>query len=244
MVSWAMLCCFSPKRVSAEERNMNEDPSEHIGNSSPPPQSSTERLRKELKTLVPNADFHRYAQQVELDYRQKMSDDVENLNNLLEAFITVLRERTSHKQKDKGWNLPSAPWSTKPKMKVFSVVAAKTFGADDQILSKLDAEVCSSAADCDVVFVFCPVTSRVQSDVDDAMRGIPAGARGKSVILVVMHHSRKDISPSETEVNHGHQSVIQDVHVVYHETIKGLMNCGRNDRAMQTLKELSKVFTS
>lgn len=227
---------------------MSDDPFEDSENSAPLPQRSTARLIKELRTLVPDAeDLHKCVAKVELDYQQKMNDDVENLNNLLEAFTAVLKERTSQKQKDKGWTWPGVPgvsWPTKPKVKVFSVVAAETFGAHKQILSKVDAEVCSSPAHCDVVVVFCPVTSRVGSDVDDAMREIPERARGKTVILVVMHHSRKDISSSETQLNHRHENVIQDVHVVYHETIKGLIKCDRNYKAIETLKDLCKIFTA
>lgn len=226
---------------------MSEDPIWDQENHTHSPQKSTDALISELKDLLPAADdVHRCVEKVVSDYRQKMPHDVHNVNNLLEAFNTALKEETSQKQKETGsWLSISRPAFMKPapKMKVFPVVAAKTFGADRQILKAVDADVCGSPADCDVVVVFCPVTSRVGSDVDDALRNIPDRASGKKVILLVMHHSRKDISSTETHLNHGHQNVIQDVHVVYHETVKGLIKCDRNSHAIETLKEWGKRFT-
>lgn len=69
------------------------------------------------------------------------------------------------------WKLPWSFGLSKPK--VFPVVAAQTFGAHTEILQKVNVDVCASPADCDVVMVFCPVTSCVGSDVAHAMRNIP-----------------------------------------------------------------------
>lgn len=204
-------------------------------------QESTARLVNQLRTLVPKADnLHTCVEMVISDYRQRIHD-VDNLNNLFEAFITVLKERTPQNQTEKGSWLTSWFTTSAVKVKVFPVVAAKTFGADTEILKKVNVEVCQHPADCDVVVVFCPVTCRVGSDVDDAMRNIPAEACGKRVILLVMHHLRKDISPAEAQQNHGHQNVI---HVVYHETKNGLIKCDTNDRAIETLQEWCKAFTA
>lgn len=67
-------------------------------------------------------------------------------------------------------------------MKVHSVTTGQTFGADGEILEKVKTLLSSTTKvkitdyqGCDIIIVFCPITSRVGSDVPAAMRKIPAG---------------------------------------------------------------------
>ena len=59
-------------------------------------------------------------------------------------------------------------------MKVFLVVTGQTFGADQVILEQVkrspEVEITRNLQDCDFIIVFCPIMSRVGSDVEAAMR--------------------------------------------------------------------------
>ncbi|KAJ0039418.1 hypothetical protein NL108_015129 [Boleophthalmus pectinirostris] len=227
------MACSSSSQVSCQESNMEQPEQSEIQ-----PQEETEDLLKELKDLEPDEDLHKNLQQVADDYQQN-NIPATNLNELIKALSTTLRQKKSSQpqQKDNSWRLPGHWLSGQKKAKVYVEVAAKTFGADEEILKKISVEKCSDPADCDVVLLFCPVTTRVGSDVDDAMRNISGRANGKKVVLVVMHHSREDISLSQCQQHPEHQNIIKYVDVVYHQTKKGLIKCARNDKATNDLKE-------
>ena len=64
-------------------------------------------------------------------------------------------------------------------MKVFLVVTGQTFGADQVILEQVKnlgwsstwkVEITRNLQECDFIIVFCPIMSRVGSDVEAAMR--------------------------------------------------------------------------
>lgn len=72
--------------------------------------------------------------------------------------------------------------SSTPTVKVHSVTTGRTCGADDEILEKVKnmrwhtkVKITTDYQECDIIIVFCPITSRVTSDVLAAMRKIPAG---------------------------------------------------------------------
>lgn len=71
--------------------------------------------------------------------------------------------------------------SSTPTVKVHSVTTGRTCGADDEILEKVKnirwptKVKITDYQECDIIIVFCPITSRVTSDVPAAMRKIPAG---------------------------------------------------------------------
>ncbi|KAM8725614.1 uncharacterized protein AB9X84_002370 isoform 2-T2 [Acanthopagrus schlegelii] len=68
-------------------------------------------------------------------------------------------------------------------------VAGKTIGAHLEYITNLNRigqiEV-SSPEESDYIVVFCPIASRVGTDVGEALESLPAG---KPAILVVMHHT-------------------------------------------------------
>uniref|UniRef100_A0A7N6C0J7 Uncharacterized protein n=1 Tax=Anabas testudineus TaxID=64144 RepID=A0A7N6C0J7_ANATE len=86
-------------------------------------------------------------------------------------------KEVTHEQTPASWN------------KFFVFLAGNTNGAHHDLVEKLKAvghtEV-NSLDECDYVLVFCPVASRVGTDVKEALDKTPAG---KPVILVVMHHT-------------------------------------------------------
>ncbi|XP_035854770.1 uncharacterized protein LOC116057953 [Sander lucioperca] len=138
----------------------------------------------------------------------------------------------------------SSSWSKT--VKVFLVVTGQTFGADQVILEQVEntgwstwkVEITRNLQECDVIIVFCPIVSRVGSDVEAAMREDSVSSGGKPVILVLMHHTRDpDYSTSVRKWSETFQNVVLDVHVLFHETQPGSLLCSRNDRAVKLIQE-------
>ncbi|XP_044221335.1 uncharacterized protein LOC122991921 [Thunnus albacares] len=130
-----------------------------------------------------------------------------------------------------------------PKVKVYSVVSGKTFGAHQVLLDKVkNVETTRDLQESHVVIVFCPITSRVGSDVEAAMTDIKGSCGQKPVILVLMHHTRDvDYSTDGKRWSDVYDNVVLDVHVLFHETKSGLLTCPKNDQAVaQIQKELQK----
>lgn len=134
-------------------------------------------------------------------------------------------------------------------VKVHSVSTGLTFGADDEILEEVKTLLSSTTQlkitgyqECDIIIVFCPITSREGSDVPAAMRKIPAG--DKRVILVLMHHTRHVNFLTDVKKWSGtYQNVVLDVHVLFHETQLGLLKSPRNDEAVQHIQEVLKAHS-
>ncbi|CAB1439547.1 unnamed protein product, partial [Pleuronectes platessa] len=74
------------------------------------------------------------------------------------------------------------------------VVGGQTFGAHTQLMDQVkrvtkgDVRLLENSQDSQIIIVFCPITSRVESDVKAAMTGVPGD---KPIILVKMHHSKR-----------------------------------------------------
>ncbi|CAJ1078518.1 uncharacterized protein LOC109989371 [Xyrichtys novacula] len=127
-------------------------------------------------------------------------------------------------------------------VKVFSKAAGRTCGADGVILEQVNGwaqffkvEIVADFHDCDIIILFCPIVSRVGTDVDAAMRTIPGD---KPVILVLMHHTRDADYSVDKYKNWSKEkkSVVLAVHVLHHET-KGLLKCARNDDAVKQIRK-------
>ncbi|XP_035860333.1 uncharacterized protein LOC118495617 [Sander lucioperca] len=138
----------------------------------------------------------------------------------------------------------SSSWSKT--VKVFPVVTGQTFGADQVILEQVEntgwstwkVEITRNLQECDIIIIFCPITSRVGSDVEAAMREDSVSSGGKPVILVLMHHTRDpDYSTSVRRWSETFQNVVLDVHVLFHETQPGSLLCSGNDRAVKLIQE-------
>lgn len=62
-------------------------------------------------------------------------------------------------------------------MRVFPLVTGRTFGADESILEEVKNKtslqvLITSLQDCDVMLLFCPITSRIRADVEAALRRV------------------------------------------------------------------------
>ncbi|KAK7925090.1 hypothetical protein WMY93_007400 [Mugilogobius chulae] len=142
------------------------------------------------------------------------------------------------------YHLRSEPKAVKQaQVKMFLLITGKIYQAHQQILDQLNTQRSRvmrthDPQDCDVILLLCPVLSRVRADVESAFRKIPDGAQAKKVVLVVMHHTRKpDHVVKESKWKDEYPSIIQEVQVLFHETHNGLLQCQRNQQALENLCE-------
>ncbi|XP_016519993.1 uncharacterized protein LOC107833975 [Poecilia formosa] len=129
-----------------------------------------------------------------------------------------------------------------PGVNVHTITSGETFGADEELLSKVRKRTQLTVThwlESLFIIVFCPITSRVGSDVEAAMNKVPAG---QNVILVLMHHTRDEgYSTAGTIWSDQYPNVILDVHVLFHETVPGLLQCAKNTEAVdQLIRELDQ----
>lgn len=64
--------------------------------------------------------------------------------------------------------------SSTPRVRIYPVVSGETFGAAETILVQVKNQKSTevqtgSLQDCDIIMVFCPITSRIGSDVEGAL---------------------------------------------------------------------------
>ncbi|XP_035985360.1 uncharacterized protein LOC118558874 [Fundulus heteroclitus] len=154
----------------------------------------------------------------------------------------------SQEQTSNSWDympsMQSIPF--RPRVKVYCFITGDTFGAHESIMAKVRnnrlfsplVEETQGPEDSRVIVVFCPITSRVGSDVESAMRDQRVSSSDKPVILVLMHHTRDvDYSTGESNWSETYKDVVLAAHVFFHETEPGLLNCERNDQAIEEVKQ-------
>ncbi|KAF7650596.1 hypothetical protein LDENG_00123340 [Lucifuga dentata] len=123
----------------------------------------------------------------------------------------------------------------------YMVVSGETFGAHNTLLEKVRNKAkfhlneTNNVEDCQVIIVFCPISSRVGSDVEAAMNKVPATG-DKPVILVLMHHSYSPRTTASLRTWAQSTNTIKlDVNVFYHETVKGLIKCDQNEQGVREI---------
>ncbi|XP_023152185.1 uncharacterized protein LOC111586651 [Amphiprion ocellaris] len=132
-------------------------------------------------------------------------------------------------------------------VKIHKIVTGKTFGADEALLKHLNCKELqvkmTDRQGCDIIILFCPITSRVGSDVELAMTKVSGEER---VILILMHHTRDvDYSTAAKRWSETFSNVVFDVSVLYHETVPGLLKCLKNMEAISGIrKELMQYSSS
>ncbi|XP_036066324.1 uncharacterized protein LOC118598133 isoform X2 [Oryzias melastigma] len=118
------------------------------------------------------------------------------------------------------------------------VVGDKTFGAHLQLLDQIQTSGLNLIKGKDeescITIVFCPLTSRIGTDAEAAMRTVPADDR---VILVLMHYSQEPKNVSSLKVLPHHPNIVSEVQVFYHDRKNGLLRCEQNEKAVIELKE-------
>lgn len=140
-------------------------------------------------------------------------------------------------------------YSERNTVKAFLLITGQTHGAHEQILHQLKAQgpkvtLSEDPQQCDFIFLICPILTRVRSNVEEAFRKIPDTARGKPVILVLLHHTRKvEHVLKESRWKEEYNNIVLEVQALYHESQNGLLqNCPRNQEAIQTLLRKWKEF--
>ncbi|XP_033994329.1 uncharacterized protein LOC117489247 isoform X2 [Trematomus bernacchii] len=89
----------------------------------------------------------------------------------------------------------------------------------------------------DYLVLFCPIASRVGTDIGEAMDKIPGG---KPIFLVVMHHTYdKDHFVPESRRLVENPNVIVTVDVLFHQS--KMLICNRNDTAWFQVKDVLGV---
>ncbi|XP_013121654.1 uncharacterized protein LOC100703668 isoform X3 [Oreochromis niloticus] len=106
-----------------------------------------------------------------------------------------------------------------------------------EMLKRIGQTQVNSPEECDYLLVFCPIVSRVGTDIEEALNNLPCS---KPVILVVMHHTfnpHSVVSESKRQVNN--PNVHLTVDCLFYED--KLLNCKLNDNIEKTLLKLFKL---
>nr|XP_023649114.1 uncharacterized protein LOC111834260 [Paramormyrops kingsleyae] len=118
-------------------------------------------------------------------------------------------------------------------MKVHVLIAGETFGTHGTFIQKLKLRTkrCS-AESSSVILVFCPVVSRIGTDMEAAMARVTVN---KPVILVFMHHCHSPSHMTNITVQPSRSNIVQIVHCAFHET-NGLLECQENEQAVKAVR--------
>ncbi|XP_035860353.1 uncharacterized protein LOC118495625 [Sander lucioperca] len=244
-----------PKILQMEENKLKTDQT-NLQTDQTNQQTDQTNQQEELDELkdVMSAECFKSAQRLVESCRNQTPPDLKDLQQIFSFILQTSdkgpknserSEESSYNAKTSSSSSSSSSW-TKATVKVFPVVTGQTFGADQVILEQVEntgwstwkVEITRNLQECDIIIIFCPIRSRVGSDVEAAMREDSVSSGGKPVILVLMHHTRDpDYSTSVRRWSETFQNVVLDVHVLFHETQRGLLLCSRNDRAVKLIQE-------
>ncbi|XP_064847142.1 uncharacterized protein LOC135557621 isoform X2 [Oncorhynchus masou masou] len=130
-------------------------------------------------------------------------------------------------------------------VKVYSQVCGKTLNTHLALMKQVEdlglKRKETSVEDCQVIMVFCPVTSRVGTDIEAAMSQVPGNT---DAILVVMHHTFDRYFVTDQRSASHYKSVVEKVNVLFHDSV-GLLHCKTNDIAVTLIhKALLKYKSS
>ncbi|XP_062267787.1 uncharacterized protein LOC133973759 isoform X1 [Platichthys flesus] len=134
----------------------------------------------------------------------------------------------------------SAHYSQEVTVKYKMVVAGQTFGAHTQLMDQVNratkgnVELLENSQDSQIIIVFCPITSRVESDVKAAMTGVPGD---RPIILVKMHHVCESKSSLCFNTSIDDRNDVLQVNVFYHENFPGLLKCQLNENAVYEIQQ-------
>ncbi|KAM9339609.1 uncharacterized protein ABDE67_017246 [Symphorus nematophorus] len=148
--------------------------------------------------------------------------------------VRIQRGRVERPMKPSEFCTCKAPQSMSGK-KFYVTVAGKTNGAHNKIVENLrgrgQIEV-SSPEDSDYLVVFCPIESRVGTDVGAALQTIEGG---KPIILVVMHHTfNPDYVVADSRGQVDNPNVHLTVDCLFHEG--RFLRCDRNEIAWSEIQ--------
>ncbi|KAG5277069.1 hypothetical protein AALO_G00113210 [Alosa alosa] len=126
-------------------------------------------------------------------------------------------------------------------VKVHEVTIGNTLNCEKDFRTclrlKLRSWTGTTNSDCDVILAYCPIVSRVGTDIEAALGKIPGG---KPTVLVVLHHTfdQDFIVPDTRRFVNRHDMIT--VNCLFHES-QGLMRGQLLDTALEdTLRFLRK----
>ncbi|XP_064864857.1 uncharacterized protein LOC115107786 isoform X2 [Oncorhynchus nerka] len=143
----------------------------------------------------------------------------------------------------------SSPWwplNKKQAVKVHSQVCGKTLNTHLALMKQVDDLAVglkreeTRPEDCQVIIAFCPITSRVGTDIDAAMRTVKSN---KDVILVVMHHTFDHCFVTSQRSASHYINVVELVNVLFHDS-RGLLPCETNDKAVTLIHKALQKYSS
>ncbi|KAG7460923.1 hypothetical protein MATL_G00204100 [Megalops atlanticus] len=159
----------------------------------------------------------------------------------------LLPEKSSHAQEQGLFTWFQYIWDRmtacfhKPELEVSTILTGNTLNSHETFLKCLHdkgglTEV-QNVEESDVILAFCPISSRAGTDIDAALKKIPAD---KPAILVVMHHTHDPNHTVPESCRHVTGGDVVTVDCLFHET-QGLLSCARNNEAVDiVVKELNK----
>ncbi|XP_046891141.1 uncharacterized protein LOC124477419 isoform X3 [Hypomesus transpacificus] len=124
--------------------------------------------------------------------------------------------------------------------KVFFLIFGEVLGSDEQILQHLTKDTyftkVESVEQCDLILAFCPIVSRVGTDVVAFLEKCnEPGMLEKRLALVVLHHT---FDPDFTipDINrHVTRNDVLTVNFLFHATQGGLLTCPQNDKSLKMI---------
>ncbi|XP_025754703.1 uncharacterized protein LOC102078051 isoform X24 [Oreochromis niloticus] len=129
-------------------------------------------------------------------------------------------------------------------LKYKMVISGKTFNAHQQILDKVKSlsedpdlnliKQEGSDQNCQAIIVFCPIASRMGTDIDAAMTQVTGS---QPVILVLMHHTHEPKHLTLMKIQTNVSNVVSPFHIFYHETVNGLLQCQQNNSAISEIRD-------
>ncbi|XP_036420239.1 uncharacterized protein LOC118803833 [Colossoma macropomum] len=126
------------------------------------------------------------------------------------------------------------------KIKYSFIISENTLDSHVQFLRKIPntkLQEVSRVEECDVILVFCPVVSRVQTDIEGALQRIDAT---KPAVLVLLHHTsdpERTLPDSSTFVNR--EDTITVDCLFFEDT--GLLECQKNSEAFREVSTWLKA---
>ncbi|XP_054915746.1 uncharacterized protein LOC129379144 isoform X2 [Poeciliopsis prolifica] len=180
-----------------------------------------------MRNCVEEPNFHFELQSEKLTHHQ---------HNTI-STVTMLGFLTSR--------LRGLNWTVVQTVKIHVVTSGQTFGAHHDLLNQLERKLKLCQTDRDrnaITMLFCPITSRVGSDVEAAMSLLSGDQK---VILVLMHHTRDpSYSTAGRDWKDVYPNVVSSVHVLFHETVPGLLTCSENDMAVDQMLRVLSSYSS
>ncbi|KAJ3583383.1 hypothetical protein NHX12_017493 [Muraenolepis orangiensis] len=146
-------------------------------------------------------------------------------NGVLVDYLLILKELTTQVEQI-------------PTVKLMSIVSGNTLDSEKTLLDRVrymgNITLVEDSSDPQLIVVFCPITSRIESDLESVMAKRPASLCDKPVLLVMMYHTHEPkagvIQKPGSVLKRW--NIVLDVNVFYHETVHGLVPCDMNTQAV------------